>query len=274
MPDEIHEGQIPPEKESNPADAGEVPVAAREPEKSVVEKLQEGGSPAVLRATGPSGEEVRRATNSERRGMNRRELLKLVPVLALGAFAIPQLRDPLLNGGLHFSDWASEKLFSRKRLAQTFPDRDVVAFERFPYNFYDVADPGVDLDRWTADRGGTGAASGKVQAIRGAGISKGHAKYAARLRGRLGCDRKLRRHAGLRLPPIDWRRYQCAVSRGRMRGWILRVYRYGYDASSADPILLRNVWQAAGPRTWRTPAPANAHQDLATSKPSIWTPFA
>ncbi len=81
--------------------------------------------------------------------MNRRELLKMVPVLAVGAFAIPKLREPLLHEGLAFSDWASGKLFGRHRLAQTFSDSDVVPFERFPYNFYDVLDPGVDLDSWT-----------------------------------------------------------------------------------------------------------------------------
>ena len=32
--------------------------------------------------------------------MSRRELLKLTPVVALGAFAIPRLQKPLLKGGL------------------------------------------------------------------------------------------------------------------------------------------------------------------------------
>src|SRR5208282_6203263 len=43
--------------------------------------------------------------------ISRRELLKLAPVVALGAFAIPQLQKPLLKGGLGFSDWASARLF-------------------------------------------------------------------------------------------------------------------------------------------------------------------
>ena len=43
--------------------------------------------------------------------VSRRELLKVVPVLALGAFAIPRFQDSLLKKGLGFSDWASEKLF-------------------------------------------------------------------------------------------------------------------------------------------------------------------
>jgi DMSO/TMAO reductase YedYZ molybdopterin-dependent catalytic subunit len=99
-------------------------------------------------SAGPAGEPIRVVSAKERKRMNRRELLKLVPVVAVGAFAIPKFRQPLLDEGLAFSDWASGKLFGRHRLAQTFSDRDVVPFDRFPYNFYDVADPGVDLDNW------------------------------------------------------------------------------------------------------------------------------
>ena len=54
-------------------------------------------------------------TMSERRfaQVSRRELLKLVPVLALGAFAVPKFQEGLLKKGLGFSDWASAKLFRR-----------------------------------------------------------------------------------------------------------------------------------------------------------------
>ena len=141
MPDDVHQEKKPPEVDALPANQGEVQEDATQQE--------EVAAPAVLRTTGPSGEEVRRVTATERKRMNRRELLKLVPVVALGAFAIPKLRDPLLDEGLHFSDWASEKLFGRHRLAQTFRDSDVAAFARFPYNFYDVVDPGVNLEKWT-----------------------------------------------------------------------------------------------------------------------------
>ncbi len=150
MPDDINDEQRPAGEEPQAAAPGEAPT---EPVRDAVES-EVVAAPAVLRTVGPAGEEVRRVTASERKSMNRRELLKLVPVLALGAFAIPKLRDPLLNDGLHLSDWASEKLFGRHRLAQTFPDSDVVAFDLFPYNYYDVADPGVDLDKWTLMVGG------------------------------------------------------------------------------------------------------------------------
>jgi DMSO/TMAO reductase YedYZ molybdopterin-dependent catalytic subunit len=81
--------------------------------------------------------------------MNRRELLKLTPVLALGAFAIPKLQEPLLKAGLGFSDWASSILFREHHLAPTFADSELTPFEKFPINGYDVDDPGVDLDQWT-----------------------------------------------------------------------------------------------------------------------------
>ena len=89
-------------------------------------------------------------TDSRRfRTMSRRELLKLTPVLALGAFAIPKLREPMLKSGLAFSDWASARLFRSSHLAPTFADSDLTPFDKFPINGYDVDDPGVDFDKWT-----------------------------------------------------------------------------------------------------------------------------
>jgi DMSO/TMAO reductase YedYZ molybdopterin-dependent catalytic subunit len=81
--------------------------------------------------------------------VSRRELLKVVPVLALGAFAIPRLQESLLNQGLGFSDWASARLFRRGHLAPTFADAAVTPFEKFPINGYDVDDPGVIFENWT-----------------------------------------------------------------------------------------------------------------------------
>jgi DMSO/TMAO reductase YedYZ molybdopterin-dependent catalytic subunit len=81
--------------------------------------------------------------------MSRRELLKLTPVFALGAFAIPALRKPLLRAGLGFSDWASARLFRSGHLAPTFADSDLTPFSKFPINGYDVDDPQVDFDKWT-----------------------------------------------------------------------------------------------------------------------------
>ncbi len=83
------------------------------------------------------------------RQVNRRELLKLTPIIALGAFAIPGLRKPLLKQGLGFSDWASARLFRSGHLATTFADSDLTPPEKFPINGYDVDDPGVILENWT-----------------------------------------------------------------------------------------------------------------------------
>ncbi len=82
------------------------------------------------------------------KGINRRELLKLTPVIALGAFAVPGLQKPLLNVGLDFSDWASARLFRSGHLAPTFADSDLTPFNKFPINDYDVDDPQVDFDKW------------------------------------------------------------------------------------------------------------------------------
>jgi DMSO/TMAO reductase YedYZ molybdopterin-dependent catalytic subunit len=89
-----------------------------------------------------------RADHRKFKGMNRRELLKLTPVVALGAFAIPKLQAPLLKAGLGFSDWVSAAIFRRSHLAPTFSDAELTPFDKFPINDYDVDDPGVDLDRW------------------------------------------------------------------------------------------------------------------------------
>ena len=94
------------------------------------------------------------------RGLSRRELLKLTPVVALGAFAIPRFQAPLLKAGLGFSDWASEKFFRSAHLAHTFADADLTPLDKFPINDYDVDDPGVDLERWTLNVGGEVQRSG------------------------------------------------------------------------------------------------------------------
>jgi DMSO/TMAO reductase YedYZ molybdopterin-dependent catalytic subunit len=96
-----------------------------------------------------------RRTDSRRFAtLTRRELLKLTPVLALGAFAIPQLQKPLLKAGLGFSDWASARLFRSGHLAPTFAESEITPFEKFPVNGYDVEDPEVDFDTWTLTVGG------------------------------------------------------------------------------------------------------------------------
>src|SRR5580704_6263697 len=144
MPEERSEG--PESKEtSQPTGATET---SDPPAPVPVDQPEEAAAPGV-RDAGPAGEEIRDVTPRERKRINRRELLKLVPLVAIGAFAIPKVQGPLLMGGLHFSDWATGKLFGRHRLAPTFSNHEVAAFADFPYNYYDVLDPEVDLERWT-----------------------------------------------------------------------------------------------------------------------------
>ena len=82
------------------------------------------------------------------RGATRRELLKLSPVLALGAFAIPKWQEGLLRAGLSWSDRASQLLFRRNHRVVSRPDTEVVPFEQFPYNGYDILEPAIDLSTW------------------------------------------------------------------------------------------------------------------------------
>ncbi len=94
------------------------------------------------------------------KNVSRRELFKLAPVIALGAFAVPKLQPSLLKAGLGFSDWASGKLFRHGHLAPTFDDSQLTAFDRFPINGYDVEDPEVDLDKWNLTVAGSVARPG------------------------------------------------------------------------------------------------------------------
>jgi DMSO/TMAO reductase YedYZ molybdopterin-dependent catalytic subunit len=86
--------------------------------------------------------------------VSRRELLKVLPVVALGAFAIPGVQASLLKKGLGFSDWASARLFRRGHLAPTFADAELTPFAKFPINGYDIDDPGVIFENWTLTVGG------------------------------------------------------------------------------------------------------------------------
>ena len=89
------------------------------------------------------------------KSVTRRELLKLTPAIALGAFAIPRFQTPLLKAGLGFNDWVASKLFRSSHLASTFSNSEVTPFDKFPINGYDVEDPGIDLEAWRLEVGGS-----------------------------------------------------------------------------------------------------------------------
>src|SRR5277367_1701326 len=97
------------------------------------------------------------ADNRKFKAASRRELLKLLPLAALGAFAVPKFQEPLLKKGLAFSDWMSDKFFRSHHLAPTFKASDLTPLDKFYVNTFDVDDPEVDLDRWSL------AVSGEVQ---------------------------------------------------------------------------------------------------------------
>jgi DMSO/TMAO reductase YedYZ molybdopterin-dependent catalytic subunit len=138
------------------ADSTSVDATVAKPDvvesKSVTSKIVEAkiAEAGPLEAK-PVGAKSMHSTMSERKfsQVSRRELFKVLPVLALGAFAIPKFQDGLLKKGLGFSDWASAKLFRRGHLATTFADSELTPFEKFPINGYDVEDPGVIFENWT-----------------------------------------------------------------------------------------------------------------------------
>ena len=86
--------------------------------------------------------------------MSRRELLKLTPLLALGAFAIPSAREVLLTAGDRANGWAESLWYRTRHPVTTFSDSEVVPLKRFPYNYFDVLDPEIDLDAWRLKVGG------------------------------------------------------------------------------------------------------------------------
>jgi DMSO/TMAO reductase YedYZ molybdopterin-dependent catalytic subunit len=92
---------------------------------------------------------IQQLEERELKRLNRRQLLKLAPVVALGVFAVPKVSDYLVAEAVRVSDWASGGLFRSQHLAPTFPDSAVLPLSKFPYNGYDVTDPGVDLANWT-----------------------------------------------------------------------------------------------------------------------------
>ena len=125
------------------------PEASKEPESDRPAQATNApeASPSIRPASGRRSKvEIQEAQLAR---VSRRELLKLAPVLALGAFAIPGVQELLLKKGLGFSDWMSARLFRGGHLAPTFSDTELTPFDKFPINDYDVDDPGVIFENWT-----------------------------------------------------------------------------------------------------------------------------
>jgi DMSO/TMAO reductase YedYZ molybdopterin-dependent catalytic subunit len=93
--------------------------------------------------------------------VTRRELLKLSPLLLLGAFSVDAWRNRLLEAGLSWSDTASGLVFREGHEAPALSDADVVPLDQFPYNGYDVLEPAIDFDGWALTVGGSVARPGR-----------------------------------------------------------------------------------------------------------------
>jgi DMSO/TMAO reductase YedYZ molybdopterin-dependent catalytic subunit len=60
-----------------------------------------------------------------------------------------------------WSDTASGLVFRRQHLAASYREADIVPFEQFPYNGYDVLEPAIDFEQWVLTVGGAVARPGK-----------------------------------------------------------------------------------------------------------------
>ncbi len=201
-----------------------------------------------------------RIDNRKFKRIKRRELLKLAPVLAIGAFAIPKFQEPLLRTGLGFSDWVSARLFRSGHLATTFPDSEVAPFEKFPINGYDVEDPGVDLDKWTL------TVSGAVQKPGDYTLAQFQSLPRVRQNTRHVCVEGwdvIGRFGGARLS--DFLHMIGADTTARFISVeCADDYYESLDMATAlhpaNPALLRDVRPAADARARRSAAPADSHE--------------
>jgi DMSO/TMAO reductase YedYZ molybdopterin-dependent catalytic subunit len=80
-------------------------------------------------------------------GATRRELLKLSPLLGLGAFAVPSLQQRLLSAGREWTGRALETVRG-DQLAPVFSKAELTPFGEFPVNSYLADDPEVDIEEW------------------------------------------------------------------------------------------------------------------------------
>ncbi|HTS35690.1 MAG TPA: molybdopterin-dependent oxidoreductase [Candidatus Solibacter sp.] len=121
-----------------------------EPEESKPQPASKEAAAAPEETKGPEPKISQSGIDARRfRRVSRRELLKLTPLLVLGAFAVPSWQEALLKKGLGASDWASARLFRAGHLATTFEDAELTPFDKFPINGYDVEDPGVIFENWS-----------------------------------------------------------------------------------------------------------------------------
>ena len=152
-----------PERIEKSNDVKKAPAEAAEPRSTNVIPVASPQTPLPGTSVSGPNEMGREITESDFARLSRRELLKLAPIVVLGAFAVPGLQEPLLTKGLGFSDWLSRQLFRRGHLAPTFADSELTPLEKFPINDYDVDDPGVIFESWALTVGGAAEKPGQYR---------------------------------------------------------------------------------------------------------------
>ncbi len=104
-----------------------------------------------------------KTTLPSRGSATRRELLKLAPLALAAGLFVPAWRKKLLGGGLEWSDRVAQATFRPDLLAPTFADSELLPLERFPYNYYLVSEPDIDLETWHLDVSGAVTRPGRYR---------------------------------------------------------------------------------------------------------------
>ena len=176
------------------------------------------------------------------RGVTRRELLKLSPLL--GARGVRSCRHgaiALLEAGVAWSDEASQLLFRRDMPCSRVRTAESCRFDRFPYNYYDVLEPDIDFDDVGTEGRRRGRSSRAVYARPDSRAAEGDAEHAARLRRRLGRRGPLRRRAARRFSRDGRRGPERALSDGDVRGRLLRIARHR-DGAHPQSLLCYEMY--------------------------------
>ena len=174
------------------------------------------------------------------RGVTRRELLKLSPLLGLGAFACR-------HGAIACSRPVSRGATRRRGccFAEIMPALASCGRRRAPRSIsvqlLRRARAGPRPRHWALKVGGAVARPGSYTPRSDSCAAEGHAEHAPRLRRRLGRHGPLRRRAARRFSRDGRRGPERAISDGDVRGRLLRVARHRDRASSAVAALLRDV---------------------------------
>ncbi|MEO7795541.1 MAG: molybdopterin-dependent oxidoreductase [Thermoanaerobaculia bacterium] len=93
----------------------------------------------------------------------RRELVKMLPIAFAAGLFVPSWRKKLFAVGLEWSDRVAQATFRPQQLAPVFADSELLPLDRFPYNYYLVADPEIDLEGWYLEVSGAVTRPGRYR---------------------------------------------------------------------------------------------------------------